>query len=351
MEQKETEGKQTTPDLDRIMQDGRPAFVGAVEPEADATGPVPIGHNIQNAQEPTAEPTAKDEEAVTPAEPPTPAMQPAVTPPEPDGKGKEAPHGDYRFKTLEDADKSYRLLQAQKTKADQKLKALEAEKRALQDEQRRKEAEQAEDQTFLEFTTERNKKALAEINDLNPDDPEYTAQAAACWARAHLDVRRWKSPKIPDAGNAEAGEFKPPAADIAPEEDAAAEATAAEGFLATRDFVESVLEGANLGIPKGDPLFWSFAEQSPSVHEDGTPIPLKDQIWWAVQRTLNYHRDMKTPPAAEASGLPPAPPTSPPAVQPMGRSGAFRPGGGNAGPTGPVSLAEAVESVMEMRRL
>jgi|GEM_PF-2407629 hypothetical protein len=358
MEKNKAEEMQNTPDLDRIMQDGRAVFAGAAEPESDATGPVIVGHPGETPGTPEADPAENPAAAAKPAEVPPAAPQPAVAPPEPDGKGKEPPRGDYRFKTLEDADKSYRLLQAEKTKAEQRLKALEAERESIRTEQRRREAAATEDRKFLEFATERNKQALAEINDLNPDDPAYTDKAAECWARANLEIRRFSAApgqNTPGEGFAAPAPAAAPGSPTAP-----AEETSPSGFLTTRTFVESVLEGANLGIPKDDPLFWAFAEQSPAVNEDGTPIPMKDQIWWAVDRTLNYRRESAnpaapaspaTPPAAQATGSPPAPPAGPGAAQPMGRSGAFRPAGGGSAPAGPVSLAETLDSVMEMRRL
>ncbi|MEI8191874.1 MAG: hypothetical protein WCI75_19345, partial [candidate division NC10 bacterium] len=344
-----------------IMQEGRPTFPGVVEPAADATGPVIIGHPGQDA--PAATPPAASSAA--PATQPTPpaAPQPAVAPQEPDGKGKEPPRGDYRFKTLEDADKSYRLLQSEKTRTEQKLRALEAEREGTKAKEQRKAAEVEEDKNFLEFATDRNKQALTEINDLNPDDPEYTDKASACWARANLEIRRWNPAASASAASSDgtpAGERLPPADGESAGAGPAGNSPTPDVILTTKSFVESVLEGANLGIPKDDPLFWAFAEQSPSVNEDGTPIPMKDQIWHAVERTLNYRRSLvntsakpapENIPAPSGTGSPPASPTGPAGAMPMGRSAAFRPAGGGPAATGPVSLADTLDSVMEMRRL
>jgi hypothetical protein len=338
MDQTKTEEMQNTPDLDRIMEDGRPEFAGAAEPPADDPGPVIIGGPGQ-----TPEPPA--------------AATPAVAPPDPAGKGPDAPRGDYRFKTLEEADKSYRLLQSEKTKADLRIKALEEARLAEKNAVKKAAAAEAEDQQFTTFATARNKQALEEINALEPDDPDYTEKAAACWTRANLAVRRW----VPSADTAPRAEGMPaPGSTGTPAEGDETGETLAASTFTTREFVEGVLEQAALGIPKGDPLFWSYAEQSPSVNEDGTEIPMKDQIWWAVERTLNYRRSIANPaaptppanpPVAEATGLPPAPPPNPSPAVPMGRSGAFRPPGGGEPLRGPVSLAETLDSVMEMRRL
>lgn len=348
MDQIKTEGKQNPPDLDRIMEEGRPAFAGSAEPPADEPGPVMIGGPGQEPAPPVAE---------TPA----PAPQPAVAPSEPAGKGDEPPRGDYRFKTLEDADKSYRHLQSEKTKADLRIKALEEERAAAKTADAKKAAAEAEDQQFTTFATERNKQALEEINALEPDDPDYTAKAAGCWTRANLAIRRWK-PQDQEDSPAHADGLpvsKPTREDPKPDQES--EKTQVDATFTTKEFVEGVLENAALGIPKDDPLFWSFAEQSPSVNEDGTPKDMKDQIWWAVERTLNYRRSSASDaapaapvntPDAPAPGSPPASPEHPAPVVPiMGRSGAFRPSSGGDAVRGPVSLAETLDSVMEMRRL
>lgn len=365
MDKVKTEEKQITPDLDRIMQDGRPVFPGAAEPAADEPGPVIIGHPGQEAPmaaEAEPEQPAKPASAAPPPSGETPAAgaspetpPPAVAPPEPDGKGKEPPRGDYRFKTLVDADKAYRLLQGEKTRVELRLKTVETELDGAKAERERSAAAEAADKDFLEKATERNKQALAEINDLNPDDPEYTTQAAECWARANLDIRRLESAaKTSPPGKA--GKPSPGDETGAPP----AGETPDDATLVTRTFVGDVLEGANLGIPKDDPLFWTFAEKSPSVNEDGTPIPMKDQIWWAVERTLNYRRanappgspaELKRTPVSEEPGSPPAPPAGPVVTTPMGRSGAFRHPGGDDAVKAPVSLADTLDSVMEMRRL
>jgi hypothetical protein len=238
---------------------------------------------------------------------------------------------------------------------------LETEKEGIKAAEQRKAATEENDKKFLEYATARNKQALAEINGLNPDDPEFTDKAAQCWARANLEIRRWEpAAAATPPGAAPAGEFAPRSSEEKPDGKAADDEPATDAILTTKSFIESVLEGASLGIPKDDPLFWTFAEKSPAVNADGTPIPLKDQIWWAVDRTLTYRRGAAMPaapaapvnsPVIPSTGSPPAPPAGPGAAMPMGRSGAFRPAGGGPASSGPVSLAETLDSVMEMRRL
>lgn len=354
MEKNQTEEKQNTPDLDRLMQDGRPVFPGTAEPAgADVMGPVIIGQPGQDTPPETPPPAAPGAQEGPP--------KPAVAPLEPAGKGEAPPRGDYRFKTLEEADKSYRLLQGEKTRVELKLKTLETEADVVKSETRRKVEAEAEDVQFMGFATQRNKQALEEINDLNPDDPEYTGKAASCWARANAEIRKWK----PEA--AAASSQTPPAGGFTPRPDGGEEegATLADqglspqAVLTTKVFIEDVLSGADLGIPKDDPTFWSYAEQSPAVAEDGTPIPLKDQIWWAVERTLlDRRRSAPAPsaketetPAAARAGSPPASPSGPTPAMPMGRSAASPPPGGNAAQAGPMSLSEAVDYSLGMRRL
>jgi len=333
------EEMQTTPDLDRMMTDGRPVFTGAAEPDESASlgpaavmGPQAAETPAQNAEPPAA----------------APAEKPAVAPEKPKPAEETPPAGDYRFKSHEEAEKAYRLLQGKTTKAEQRLKTLEQQ--IEEDKRRRRDAIATEDsdRQYMEFATERNAKALGEINDLDPEDPEYQKKAAACWARAHLDIRRFqpKAPEIPEdlQGLPAATETTPPE-------------PPAEAAVSTRRFVETVLEGSKIGISKDDPLFWAYAEQSPSVDKAGKPLPLKDQIWWAVQKTLDYRRRSAGP---ASGGTPPGPPPgrtfapSPagPAAggQPMGRSGAFRPAASQP-QASPVSLADAVKNALEMRRL
>jgi len=340
------EGMQTTPDLDRIMTDGRPVFTGTAEPDGSASlGPAAV-------MEPqAAEPPAQKAEQPDAAS----AEKPAVAPDKAQPAEETPPAGDYRFKSHNEAEKAYRLLQSKTTKAEQRLKMLEQQ--IEEDKRRKREAIATEDaeRQYMEFATERNAQALGEINDLDPEDPEYQKKAAACWARAHLDVRRFQ-PKAPDLPEELRGS---PAAPAASAGETTPQEPSQEGAIHTRKFVETVLEGSKIGISKDDPLFWAYAEQSPSVDATGRQLPLKDQIWWAVQKTLDYRRRSAgtasggTPPGPPGRTFAPSPsPAFPPAAgsQPMGRSGAVRPAAFQQ-PVSPASLDDAVSHALEMRRL
>ena len=338
------EEMQTTPDLDRMMTDGRPVFTGTAEPDGSAvSGPAAV-----------MEPQAAEPPAPKSDPPAAPAEKPAVAPEKPKPAEETPPAGDYRFRSHEAAEKAYRLLQSKTTKVEQRLKTLE---QGIEEEKRKKRdaiTTEAADRQYMEFATGRNEQALNEINDLDPDDPEYQQKAAACWARAHLDIRRFqpKAPELPeDLQGLPAG---PAAAPGTPSPEPSSDAT-----ITTRKFVETVLEGSKIGIAKDDPLFWAYAEQSPSADAAGKPLPLKDQIWWAVQKTLDYRRRSAgtasggTPPGPPGRTFAPSPAGPAPAApggQPMGRSGAFRPTA-SPQPASPVSLADAVIHALEMRRL
>ena len=45
----------------------------------------------------------------------------------------------------------------------------------------------------------------------------------------------------------------------------------------------------DIGLDADDPLFWLFAGQAPIATDAGDPLPLDDQVEWALARTRAYH--------------------------------------------------------------
>lgn len=303
--------EQTTSELDQALMEGLEVFDGqAVKPIAD---------------EP-AEPSETD-----------PALQSeGQEPPEPVSEKESRPTAEYRFRSHEEAEEGYRHLQREKTIAEQRAKVLEAELQKIKNAEKRRQEETKEDEAFEAYATQRHMQALMEIDELDPDDPDYKKKVAACWARSQRDIRKWQ-PR-----DTERVEEKQETTDIGsvPHED-----TLARIRAYTNEFI------VKEGLAENDPLFWHYAAQAPVLDEQGRELPLDAQIRWAIAQTRNYHAailaEQRRRWEAEASAR--GRETAQREI-PLGRSAAEKPPG-ETEPARPISLAEALDSALEQRRL
>jgi hypothetical protein len=307
--------EQTTPvtDLDVVMREGMDVFAGDPAPR---------------------EPEVKDEEIIS-AGPAPGAEQGKATEEAAAGKGAGPgvePQKDFRFKTQEEAESSYKLLQAEKTKAELRAKAVEEELIAMKAVTEQKQNKETADNAFVEFAATRRQKELDEIDALDPDDPDYRIKVARCRATADRDIRDYQLPVHP-----------------APAVPAPIEKEDTGDYKTSASYVESII--TKEGLTDRDPLFWHFAQSTPSTDKQGNVLTLDDQIGWALQERTNYlshvtpsgQERVITEATVKAGALSNR-------EMPLGRTGAERravPSGDDA----PVSLDAAIGNATAMRRL
>lgn len=336
--------QQTTPDLDTALMEGLDVFDGAPVDAAEGEPAATV------ASSPAAEKTT-----------PEPGQAPTVATPLQGTAAERTPGGpaatpSARFKSHDEAEEGYRHLQREKTAAEARAKVLEAELLQIKNAERRREDETREDEEFLDFATQRHLQALADIDALDPDAPDYRKQVAACWAKSQRDIRRWQGAGAPSGTERQApGEPEttrgaqpqaqtgqaPGAAGLPPDGD--------DGVARVRAYANEFI--VREGLPENDPLFWVFAANAPTNDDKGQPLPLDDQIRWAMGQTRNYHASIlaanrqhqETEAAARAR-------EAAERSMPLGRSGAAPPAPSGE-PERPLSLSDALDSAMEQRRL
>ena len=315
-------------DLDSIMTDGRTSFDEAVAPEdADPDHRTPEADLMVGSPESDLQPP----EDAQPPEPTPAPPQPAST----------------RFKSHEEAEKGYQHLQRDKTMVDQRVAALTEELQRIKSQEQAKQERDAEETAFMDFAQSRNEQALKEIDELDPDDPEYRKKAASAWARANKDIRYFSntSGKPPQSGiPAQNQQPAPPAPAALPpqaDQDASAEAVS---------YVKEKLTAAK--IPQDDLLFWKIARDVPATDPQGKPLDLDTQINWAIAETQNYraailgNTGISPDAAAEADRKARATQAQ---HLPLGRSPADR--AAVTPPAAPVSMTDAISFAQEQRRL
>jgi hypothetical protein len=316
--------QQTTPtdDLDVIVREGLEIF----DP-GDQTG--------EPGQETVISGPAKKEDA--PEEKTPEQLQAEAAAVEAEAARKAAA---FRFKTHEAAEKGYKDIQGEKTRAEQRAAELEAENKALKDADRLKQEKADGDQAYEEFATQRHMQALDEIDKLDPDDAEYRKKVAQCWARSTVDIRNHEPAAPAPAVSAPAPKAAAPEVtdDPNPKEEE------------IRGFIKDTIAGQ--GLDREDPLFWHFAELTPSKDEKGNPLDLETQINWSLEQVKNYHsRIVKKPTAAEAEAEAKEKAENLQRQEmPMGRTGTGRVPT-SAEDDKPVTMADAVDHAQGLRRL
>lgn len=368
------EENQTTPDLSRIMMEGRPVF-GADE-DAEAGG-APVGSGAPGpgteekgagaAEAGGAGKTETDQEAAEEAAAAGGATETkGATPGEDKTPGQKTP----RFKSHDEAEDGYRELQGKTTKVEQENATLrrqlaEAGQKltAAERAEAEKQARAEQRKGIMEFSKQRKKEALAAIDGLDPDSPDYQDQAAQILAEADVDIQEYiqdaraaakpaadeKGAAAPgDKGEAAAKEGEKPAGEAAAGE-AGTEETAMEQ-------IRSRLKEA--GMEEEDEMFMAIASHAPSTDKDGKRIPFDRQIEWAIEKTKTYNaRQAEKNRKAQEKAADEKGRQHQEENLPLGRGG--QPGGGSGGPGGgkpaseskPTSLADAIDNAKKSRVL
>lgn len=259
----------------------------------------------------------------------------------------------FRFTSHEEAERGYKELQRQMTAMAEEKKSLMSQLSEKAEADARAAAEEAGNQEFLEFATQRRAQVLKEIEAMDPDKPEYSDEVAAAYARADLDIFR-KSQAFSETFSAAPPAPQNPAAD----NDTNSQHQAAPSDLPTdatqiRDYVNTFISSEEIGLEKDDPLFWTYASQAPEKDESGQPLPLESQIQWAVEQTRLYSsRVLQRNQAAVADSAQRRAEAHSRQEMPLGRAGATAPGvRTQPAADAPVSLSDAVEAAKELRRL
>ncbi|MCX5818445.1 MAG: hypothetical protein NT047_00805 [Deltaproteobacteria bacterium] len=350
-EKKNDEEMQTTPDLDQAMRDGRITFDG--EGPAEAAAPLQPGTLGPDEKTDKGE-TGKEEEGTKKAEekPGTEGQEPAPGGKKPDADAAHTKEGDtpsetaFRFKSHPEAERGYKELQGRTTKAEQRAKDAEDELNRIKNADQIKADKDVAKAKIVDFATERKAQALTAIDELDPEDPEYRKNAAKILSTADIDIfdhYREHGTKAP----ATAAEEKPVRGK--PAGDTPADDQVDEVYRYTQGKI------TDEGLEPTDPLFWTFAREAPVTDAKGERTPLDTQIAWAVSQTKLYHEKIqaKTKEADEAASKRRVLQKQEQDI-PLGRTtmgGGETPAGKTAETDKSVSLADAVESALEQRRL
>jgi hypothetical protein len=281
----EEKKKQTTPDAENPADPGGKVVPGMGH---DESGEKPGGASLMDVIEQTrksrtafgneesAEGPAKEEEGEAEA-------GPEDRTPRDESPEEKA----YRFKSQEEAEKGYRHLQAEMTRAKQEAARLRKEmEEAREKAERAQRAEQA-DEEYENYVTERLEQSYAEIDELDDDDEDYQKKVAKINARAQREIsqkqRELYGGQDSFARREEAGE---PGEPERPEADATAESRT----VPAEDRGKIVLEKTSReGIdPANDPVFAGYAAMAP------LEMGFEEQVEWAIDKTKEYRAGLKT---------------------------------------------------------
>lgn len=328
----QTEGTQSTPDLDRIMLEGHPAFDGVMPLEGDAVpgSAVTPGPDEAGTEKPAADKAAEGLAADAAAKEAAETARKT--------KENTSPETGSRFKSHEEAERGYKELQGKTTKAEQRAAELETELARIRDAGKVEEVLAKNKTDLITYATKRREQALEAIDGLDPDAADYRTQAASVLAAADADVLDYRDTLRVAGAETKTGQ-------------ASAAGTDAADADAVVKHVQASIVKPEIGLEADDPLFWTFAGQAPTADAAGKPIPLDDQITWAVEKTKSYHNKLRgTDPAKREEEAAARSRTLQEQDLSLGRGGA-RPAGADKGAEKPVSLSDAIDGALEQRRL
>lgn len=237
----------------------------------------------------------------------------------------------FRFEDHAAAEEGFRSIEERALRAEQEL--AEAKKTLAQkeaDEQAARLAAEKE-KASREYAVERQKKTLAAINDLDPEDPDYDDKVARAWADSNLDIFNYAQDPPLESGEASEDPGEPREERTPPEKRDPSQSE-------IREFVNQCASEAGI-TRKQMPVFLGFAAQSSEYRPDGTPATIGEQVQWAIDQTTKHYADMRAQVRAEME-------------QPMTRQGQGRdPGGDKQEKPGIVTLDDALNGAMEQRRI
>lgn len=258
----EEQTKENTLDLNKVMEEGRQKFEGELQEAAqESTETEPTtGKETSPPQSTTegkpvegAEKTATGKETEKTAQAPTSETE----------KGK-----DKRFKTHDDAEEGYRNLQSKSTRLEEENKALKQRLTSQQEAEAIKKSREEEGKKFREFAKGRTKKTLQAIDELEPEEDDYQDKVADIWADHNTELRQFDLEHRQEASSP-ASPRQEPAAD--------------DGWA----YVTGKAKEAE--VDPNDDYFLTVCQRAPKTTEDGKPIPLDDQIGWAIKEYKTYH--------------------------------------------------------------
>jgi len=284
--------QETTLDLDRIMDEGMAKFQGEL---IEAAREGAESSKLKAESEAGAITPKPDEKASPPGKGTGVGGQMSeVEGKETEDKGPKTgdaagtregntPEGEkpkFRFKDHEAAEDGYRHLQAAKTKAEQEAARLRADLTEAQEAEERRKAQEKLDQDLTTFIAEQHEAALTKIDTLDPDAADYRKQVAMAWAEKDAAVKRWERTKGQESGVREQG------SGVRGQESGAVSQTPDPNAVWAA--VEQRAQSA--GIDPSDDYFRMVCAQAPDHATDGTALPFDDQVKWAVDQTLAYHK-------------------------------------------------------------
>lgn len=365
---KKKQEEEITLDLDQAMADGMEVFQGELEEaalEKPSITPKPQSESSPSQETPApGQAGGEDQEPLPDGEEGTPSKEagtdttgedtagepetgetPEEGEPPKETETPSEPKPDLRFKTHEEAEKGYRHLQSEKTKAEKRARDLEKELAARKDAEARRAKDEESDQKFAEYSEQRHQEALKAIETLDPDEDGYHEKVARIWAEKDRDVRRYDrelSQQSIDTTPSDSQEGNQPAETGTPE---AGEAPSREAIVA---YVNGEAEKA--GVDPADEHFQLECRIAPVQDEQGRELTLAEQVEWAISKTKAYHQSVedRIRKAQEAEARQKAE-TAQERDLPMGRSGAHKPA--ETPDLTPVSLNDAIDDAMNDRRL
>ena len=309
-----TNDQQTTQDLDVIIKDGLQQF------DIDAA------------------PAAPDDAPSSPA----PAVEKKTEEPEPDPNKKK-----YRFKSQDEAENGYTHVQGEKTRLELKVKELEKELGKKQEVENQQATDKAM-QDFEALAAFRRAKLLADIKELDPDNPQYENNVAKLQAKADADILTQSqkvfvqpAPPPPAATKPTPGSTASPA----PSDTETNESKVVK-------YTESVITKPEIGLAPDDKYFWFCASQAPKEDDKGNPLTLDQQIQWAVDQTKQYHSQInpQIDPQKKIDDAAAAAHEIQNQELPLGRAATSAPIPG-AAENKQISLSDAIDSANNLRRL
>lgn len=329
-----------------------------------------VDHSGQGS---TGQPAAPSDDGTTSPDDGTPPPPPATGKPAggDDAGGQTGDSQVYnRHNTKEEAEKSYANLLSRTTRAEQENKALKEKLDKIENDRieadRQAEIQQQKD----EFLNQKYEEATQQVDELDPEDPEYHKKVARIWADAHKAIENF-TPQVSDAGGGAGGEETPavssvlpsdrsPAADGqtgpagqeagpasgAPAEDgggAADDGGAAADGLTMEQIqakLQTALETQKVDFDATDPAFRAICAATPSEDQEGNPLTIDDQIQHAISQTRDHYEQVRRRYMQETA-------------QPMSRSGQSGPaaGPGASSNDDKATFSDVLEEAVQSRTL
>jgi len=329
-------------DLDKVMQEGLEKFEGelaeAASDDSDQPGSQPASPADQKPPEHPETPEEKpaDTEESPPEHPEEGPAETEETPPEHTEEKPSKP----RFKSHQEAEEGYRNLQSKTTKAEQENARLKKELDELKGAKEREQEAERLAQEFETFAADKYREALEAIDELDPDDDGYNVNVSKIWAKRDGDIRRFEREHgTTGVQPAQPGTEEQPAAEIKTDDDA-------------RTYVAEQAQEA--GIDPEDPGWQFLCTQAPS-ELDGRKLSFEEQVQWALDEKKNYDeyrtsRQKQTEQERQAAAKKRSEEHQEKELS-LGRGASSSRKKGAEEESKPVSLNDALDAVMEERRL